>query len=60
MRTMRSSRGVSEANTRVVVLEATIKVVDAAARENFISFNWGGYSIFRQLSAEHLRQSAVR
>ena len=30
-------------------LEATIKVVDAARKaKNFISFNWIGYSIFRQ------------
>jgi nicotinamidase-related amidase len=30
-------------------LEATIKVVDAARKaKNFISFNWVGYSIFRQ------------
>ena len=30
-------------------LEATIKVVDAARKaKNFISFNWVGYTIFRQ------------
>src|ERR1700751_5538897 len=30
-------------------LEATIKVIDAARKaKNFISFNWVGYSIFRQ------------
>jgi nicotinamidase-related amidase len=35
-------------------LEATIKVVDAARKaKNFISFNWVGYSIFR----EHYPQS---
>src|SRR4051794_36457879 len=30
-------------------LEATIKVVDAARKaSNFVSFNWVGYTIFRQ------------